>query len=422
MSSRLDRSQTGRTQRLKQKAVAAFYNANPVTATKNLDSSTRLLLQGGNSSIYTVDNMGINTYDPGCGGCERLPNTLYDYSVSPGSPFDISGQGHDVAYANGLWVAVGFNVNGNNILWSTDPTKGWTPSPGKPFEIDGFVNGIAYGNGLWVAVGKNENGNNILWSTDPTTGWTESPGNQFDSDFGGSGIAYGNGIWVAVGNDGGGQNIVWSTNPTISWSPAETSFNYVGNGVAYANGLWVACGEDSDGNNILYTNDPRSTWTPSPGKPFGFGLLSGDRGFGTNIAFANGLWIATGQSDTEGILNGKNILYTRDPKMGWNVSPGEPFGSGTNGGNKFNSTGIANGIAAGSGNWVAVGIDSNDPPIYNLLYSTDPTTEWKKQGTSQTILYNIATDGIGNWVAVGYDEISNNHIVCFKLTNKRTLL
>lgn len=66
MSSRLDKSQTGRTQRLKQKAVATFYNANPVTAYKSLDPSTFLLVQGGRLPINTYDLSGTKVYNAGC--------------------------------------------------------------------------------------------------------------------------------------------------------------------------------------------------------------------------------------------------------------------------------------------------------------------------------------------------------------------
>jgi len=66
MSSRIDRSQTGRTQRLKQKADAAFFNANPVTPVKNLDSSTFLLLQSGSLPINTYDLSGTRVYNAGC--------------------------------------------------------------------------------------------------------------------------------------------------------------------------------------------------------------------------------------------------------------------------------------------------------------------------------------------------------------------
>lgn len=66
MSSRLDKSQTGRIQRLKQKSAAVFFNANPATPVKNLDPSTLLLLQGGKQDILTYNNNGATVYDAGC--------------------------------------------------------------------------------------------------------------------------------------------------------------------------------------------------------------------------------------------------------------------------------------------------------------------------------------------------------------------
>jgi len=62
-----DKSHSGRTKRLKQKAVATFYNSNPVTAVKSLDPSTLLLLQGGNQAIYNYDITGNRiVFDEGC--------------------------------------------------------------------------------------------------------------------------------------------------------------------------------------------------------------------------------------------------------------------------------------------------------------------------------------------------------------------
>ena len=87
MSSRLDRSQSGRTQRLKQKAVASFYNANP-TAKISLDPSTLLLLQGGNRSINTYDITGVTTYDAGC-CCTTAPvitNLYATWNITTLSP------------------------------------------------------------------------------------------------------------------------------------------------------------------------------------------------------------------------------------------------------------------------------------------------------------------------------------------------
>jgi hypothetical protein len=403
-----DKSHLGRTRRLKQKAVASFYNENPITVTKNIDPSTFLLFKGGNASIYNYLNTGPTVYDPGCGSCENV-NPLTDYNVSPGQPFGIGGHGYAVVYANGLWATGGYNTNGNNILYTIDPAQGWTASPGRTFGVGGFVKGVSYGNGLWVAVGSDISGNysNILYSTDPTKGWEASPGGTFISSAGGSGIAYGNGYWVAVGSDGTGYNIYYSINPRLGWTNSDFAFDYKGNGVTYANNLWVACGQDTTGNTILYATDPTGVWTPSPGRPFG-AFIGGVGALASNITFANGLWVAVGLG-YEFNLNtytGNNILYSKDPTVGWSASPGTPFGI----------NGYGTGVA-GDTNWVAVGNNSTQSG-YNLLYTADPTKGWNRQFTATTRLSNVTTDKQGNWVAVGQDNTGGNNIVYFKIINQ----
>ena len=110
MSSRLDRTQTGHTHRLKQKAVASFYNNNP-TARVSLDPSTLLLLQGGNQSINTYDITGVTTYDAGC-CCTTAPEitnfragdttTVSDYTLPSGG----SGTEGDPYYFDASWDPV----------------------------------------------------------------------------------------------------------------------------------------------------------------------------------------------------------------------------------------------------------------------------------------------------------------------------
>jgi len=100
MSSRLDKSQTGRTQRLKQKAVATFYNANPATPVRNLDPSTLLLLQGGRRDILTYDLSGTHVYDAGCCPVTCDPPIITDVApgvpiFTPNFPYPTGGSGTD---------------------------------------------------------------------------------------------------------------------------------------------------------------------------------------------------------------------------------------------------------------------------------------------------------------------------------------
>lgn len=140
MSSRLDRSQTGRTQRLKQKAVASFYNANPVTAVKNLDPSTFLLLKGGRRDILTYDNNGATVYDAGCcpGPCDPPEITNFQAGIRDdyGFTFPSGGAGteEDPYYYDASWNPVdGATLY---IVSSTLP-DGTVPDPPDNIEVNG---------------------------------------------------------------------------------------------------------------------------------------------------------------------------------------------------------------------------------------------------------------------------------------------
>ena len=136
MSSRLDKSQSGRTQRLKQKAVATFYNANPVTPVRNLDPSTFLLLQGGRRDILTYDLSGTHVYDAGC-GCD--PPIITD--VVPGFPIftpeypDPTGGGSG---QNPYYYDISWNpVEGATYIVSSRLRDGTEPVPPDNIEIIG---------------------------------------------------------------------------------------------------------------------------------------------------------------------------------------------------------------------------------------------------------------------------------------------
>ena len=331
------------------------------------------------------------------------------FVVSPNRPFGNYGEGNGVAYANGLWVAVGDDDdNGDYQIWySKNPASGWVRSSYQPFGSNGTGYGIATdGNGLWVAVGyHNDDEHQILWSTDPTKGWNNSESYPFNEYGTGRGIAYGNGLWVAVGRDdyNGEDQILWSRDPRVGWTSSESEpFNYYGTGygIAYGkdtdgNDLWVAVGYDQDygEDQILWSRDPTDGWTSSEYEPFNYD------GTGRGIAYGkdtdgNGLWVAVGYDDD----NGENqIVWSRDPTNGWNRSSYEPF----------NYYGTGYGIATnGNGLWVAVGFD-DDTGVRQILWSTDPTEGWTSAGAQPFGSYGTGyavAYGNGLWVAVGYDD------------------
>ena len=415
-----DRSGTERIRRLK----ALVLSKGPVTGA--MDYETLQSIDFGKTPyLRQLANGAVDTEN--C--CEIIiPPAPAPY---PGYTFGFGGGGgnqagaNGVAYANGLWVAVGNAYSnsggtqtGQNIIYSRNPAVGWYASPGFPFGIVGGANpaglGIAYGNGLWVAVGYGaDTGKTILYSTDPTTGWSLSPGTPFGKFGYGYGIAFdGSSTWVAVGSskdangNPDGNNILYSTDPATGWSISKgrpfgaALGDYAGPlSVTFADGIWVAVGKGKDmtanstGDNIMYSLDAIN-WTASPGQPFGNGS-----GNGNGVTYGNGLWVATGQGvDSLGNFNGNNILYSTDPRSEWFPSPGKPFGSNVTGSGRSECT--AGGVSYSNGLWAAIGLNSIDK--YNVMYSLDPKKGWEKSGGLIFSAGGGASQGSGFNGAIAY--------------------
>ena len=134
-----------------------------------------------------LDISGANIKYSGDGGQNWL-----DASGSFGGP---SGGGLSVAYGNNMWVAVGFDgaVSGNNILFSSDGQTWFVANgsfgigSGGPIGNTATGHGVTYANGVWVAVGYDSSGQNILRSPNGVD-WTHDSDSYFSE--GGYGIAY----------------------------------------------------------------------------------------------------------------------------------------------------------------------------------------------------------------------------------------
>lgn len=143
----------------------------------------------------------------------------------------------DIAYGNGLFVAVGSN---GAICTSPDGSI-WTS---RVSNTTNTLSGIAYGNGYFVAVGSG--GGNVRRSVDGIT-WTGS-GSTSGANTGS--ITFGNGQFVIAGN----TSILTTTdglNPVPKSAP-----NYIGylNAIRYLNGRFIAVGEKC--TIITSTADP----------------------------------------------------------------------------------------------------------------------------------------------------------------------
>jgi hypothetical protein len=209
-----------------------------------------------------------------------------------------------IACNNNTWVAVGTRGDdiGGCIATSTDNGVTWTrKDPYRIFCRYAWRN-IAYHNGMWIAVGDKNNGRGCIATSTNGTDWQTQQdvccvGNQH--------IAYTNGTWIAVGN-----SIVTSTNGrdwtygrTIdSAEAAKAARNHYKstsnwNRAAHNNCRWIAVGV---ANRMAVSVDNGVTWTVGQ-----VGKYTNWRG----IAYGNGVWIAVGNNKGQQVKGANGVYY-----------------------------------------------------------------------------------------------------------------
>ncbi|GAB3790912.1 hypothetical protein GCM10028818_61640 [Spirosoma horti] len=187
-------------------------------------------------------------------------------------------QFNDVAFGNGLFVAVGED---GLIQTSTD---------GKVWEFRQLVmgktlNAVAYGGGQFIAIGENgflaRSNDGKIWNSLYT---------GLAKNF--KGLSYANGQFTAVGQSGAiatsSNGLIWTIHPSITDKELKS--------VAYGNGKWVAVGYDGV---VLYRIDGLTVW---------LGLSLGNSVHFNHVIFANNQFVAVG-------LDGK--IYTSPNGFGW---------------------------------------------------------------------------------------------------------
>ena len=155
-----------------------------------------------------------------------------------------------VAYGAGRFVARGLNSNdGAPLLYTSEDGIAWTSQP-APFDAFEFFDDLAYANGVFVAVGGR------IWTSPDGINWTLRL--DYDSAFRVfSGVAFGDGRFVALNEFGR----IFVSPDGESWEehPAGTSFAQ--HGIAFSEDLnrFVVVGESI----ILRTDDPVLNFTPA---------------------------------------------------------------------------------------------------------------------------------------------------------------
>lgn len=233
---------------------------NQVTATST---------DGINWTVQTNWPQGINTENPIAGysiNALASNGTLFA-AVMPGQAqvatttdginwtlYSLTGgwnTGNDIAYGNGLWIAVGYTGGGPFPIVSKIQTSpdGVTWTEVIPPDIR-HLNGVCYNGSLWVVGGSD----GIITSLDGAT-WTLQ---TFTPGFSVYAVAYGNGYFVAVGAGGG----VATSPDGVTWT-AQTGAHGTDaiNEVAYSGSIFVAVGDF----NKVSTSPDGINWTAQTG-------------------------------------------------------------------------------------------------------------------------------------------------------------
>jgi len=210
-----------------------------------------------------------------------------------------------VRFVNGVFYATGSTPN-NTICRSTDGIN-WEPLVLFP---GGIVCNVAYGNGIWIAVGSNQERTQSIAISPDGIIW-----NPVDSPFtgqSGQDIAYGNGLWIAVGSSNTGVNMATSTDGMV-WNPVGCSFASDLVGIIYVNGLWITCGSAGAYGPLGWSNSiARSSdginWNP----------ISNPLRICGKITYINNVWYA------EGFSNDNYTLLTSTDAITWTPTYNNP--------------------------------------------------------------------------------------------------
>jgi len=304
-----------------------------------------------------------------------------------------------VAFGNNKWIAMGYESS-VTFLQSTDGIS-WTNFYPGIFNSGDSPMALTYGNNMWVVVGRGWfHGNCVATSTDGTT-WTGRGKAGFAETA--NGIAYGNNTWVAVGPKSLGTNTISTSSDASNWGGRGASiFTVQGNDVAYANNIWVAVGE---GGNSIATSTDGSSWTGRTNSLYS----------GFAVKYGNGIWVVVGSggivTSPNGItwttisstITGYSIAFTNSPfttpvslAVSTDATNWTPIGavSGGYGTNAFLSR--ANYVYGTAGSYVAVGSGGN-----TIAHSNDGIN-WVGAGAT---VFTTSGNGVYSngsiWVAVG---------------------
>lgn len=344
--------------------------------------------------INTIANNGSNLWV--LGGEDPNPsNRKLKYS-SDGTTWNSDTGVVDFAFgANGViydsnakkWFAVGgTDTSTGTIVYSTDPTQGWTT-----INTGGFTSnigtGITKGSNIYVATGVSHQRTGTIQNSTDGSNWFNSVSGGFST----LGVYQGNAVatngsnqWIAVGKAARSTGSILNSSDGLNWSSAVS-----GGFPVISPAIWVATGVGVDPTSTIKYSLDGLNWSNAVSG----GFYSGDgNSIGSGVAFGgSNIWVAVGLSTTpEG-----SIQYSGNGSN-WSNAISGGFGD------YFGFT-YGLGVAFGNNKWVAVGQSTS------ILYSSDGKN-WNNDvtGAFPSLGRGVAySQGQNLWVAGGDDSNAN---------------
>ncbi len=292
------------------------------------------------------------------------------------------------------WLAVGIDAQDRAAVWTSPDGVDWARLAHDPaFDGAAMADVVAGGPGL-VAVGATATGGRFTPATEQAVVWTSADGGQSwrridSSSFNGAGMtavtAGGPGL-VAVGGDGA-TVVIWTSPDGETWQRVPDQDGIRAGATARSivpggEGL-VVVGADDALDGAVWTSSDGAGWRRVVAAP---AVFRSSPVF--DAAERGGVLVAVGQTLAE---NGAAVWNVTDG--GWERVPlGEPFLGAT-----------LLGVTAGSGGFVAHGLDARDGPAF--WWSTDGASWEQVPGEGDlfsgfTFIRDVAY-GPGGIVAIG---------------------
>jgi len=248
-------------------------------------------------------------------------------------------QWKDIAFGNGLYVAVG-----GDATIATSPDGGtWTIRRMSTANL--VLNAVAFANGRFVAAGLGSptiTGAGLIMTSTDGLEWTinETIASTVNAQF--NEVLFGGGTWVVSGAAGGRA---FTSTDGLNWTARSLPAGVIPGTGTYGAGRFVLSG---NGNTVLTSTDG-ATWTRLPVA----GAIGASSPFISDVAFAAGKFAAVGRDSSF-----NSVAYTSTDATTWTQSAAIPVGSGGVGLIAVSSNGTSF-VAGGSATEVYSSTDGN---------------------------------------------------------------